>query len=205
MTVEIHRRDRNNVVISKNNVQNVSVAGGIKGDKGDPGVPGPRQYVGETPPGNPTVGDQWLNSLTARQYVYLDDSWVEIGASFQGQVGPPGPQGIQGVQGIQGPVGPGVSEGGDAGSLLRKASNSDFETEWITPDELGILLKTNRYIHEQQSVSAEWVITHELGGRPSVTIVDSGGTTVFGEVVYNSDSQVTVYFSSPFSGSAYLT
>jgi len=35
--------------------------------------------------------------------------------------------------------------------------------------------------------------------------VDSAGTVVFGEVVYNSNTSITVLFSSPFSGYAYLT
>lgn len=60
------------------------------------------------------------------------------------------------------------------------------------------------YTHTQSSASAEWVIKHDLGKHPSVTIVDSAGTVVYGEVVFDSESQVTVRFSSPFSGKAYL-
>ena len=64
---------------------------------------------------------------------------------------------------------------------------------------------TRRYVFDQQAASATWVITHNLGGRPSVTIVDSADTHVFGEVQYNSDTQITVMFSAAFSGKAYLT
>ena len=64
---------------------------------------------------------------------------------------------------------------------------------------------TRRHIHTQGVASAEWVINHPLGGHPSVTIVDSANTAVFGEVQYESTSQVTVYFTVPFSGLAYLT
>lgn len=64
---------------------------------------------------------------------------------------------------------------------------------------------TRRYIHTQGVVSAEWVITHGLGGYPSVTIVDTSKTHVFGEVQYDSTTQITVSFSAPFSGYAYLT
>ena len=64
---------------------------------------------------------------------------------------------------------------------------------------------TRRYVFTQGSASATWVITHTLGGRPSVTIVDSADTHVFGEVQYNSDTQITVTFSAAFSGKAYLT
>lgn len=64
---------------------------------------------------------------------------------------------------------------------------------------------TRRHIHTQSVASNEWVITHGLGGHPSVTIVDSANTAVFGEVQYDSTTQVTVYFTVPFSGFAYLT
>jgi hypothetical protein len=64
---------------------------------------------------------------------------------------------------------------------------------------------TRRYVHTQGVASTTWVITHSLGGRPSVTIVDSAGTVVIGEVQYSSNTQISVYFSSAFSGYAYLT
>lgn len=65
--------------------------------------------------------------------------------------------------------------------------------------------QTTRYVFTQASPSSTWSINHTLGGRPSVTVVDSSGTVVVGEVTYNSNTSVTVSFSAPFSGSAYLT
>jgi hypothetical protein len=62
-----------------------------------------------------------------------------------------------------------------------------------------------RHIHTQSAVSATWTITHLLGGRPSVSVVDSSGTVVVGEVRYDSNTVVTVLFTTPFSGYAYLT
>lgn len=64
---------------------------------------------------------------------------------------------------------------------------------------------TRRFVFSQPSPVSLWEISHGLGGRPSVTVVDSAGTVVIGEVTYISDSQVTVEFTSPFSGYAYLT
>lgn len=52
--------------------------------------------------------------------------------------GAPGPKGIRGQTGAQGPIGPqgpageGVPPQGEAGQVLAKASNVDFDTEWIT-------------------------------------------------------------------------
>jgi hypothetical protein len=64
---------------------------------------------------------------------------------------------------------------------------------------------SSRHIHTQAAPSASWSITHALGGYPSVMVVDSARSVVIGEVIYNSTSSVTVAFSSPFSGYAYLT
>jgi hypothetical protein len=72
----------------------------------------------------------------------------------------------------------------------------------LTVDEAVL---NDRYIHSQPVASSEWVVTHALGGRPSVTVVDSAATKVYGEIVYDSDTQITIKFSAPFSGYAYLT
>jgi hypothetical protein len=62
-----------------------------------------------------------------------------------------------------------------------------------------------RHIHTQGTPATSWTITHALGGYPSVSVVDSAKTVVFGEVTYLSTSQVVVNFSAAFSGYAYLT
>jgi len=64
---------------------------------------------------------------------------------------------------------------------------------------------TRRYEHTQGQASTTWTITHTLGGKPQVTIVDSADTHVFGEVQYLSNTQLQVTFSAAFSGKAYLT
>jgi hypothetical protein len=60
------------------------------------------------------------------------------------------------------------------------------------------------YEHEQSSPSAEWVVTHNLNKRPSVTVVDSAGTEIMCEVQHDSDNQVTLIFDSSTSGQAYF-
>ena len=64
---------------------------------------------------------------------------------------------------------------------------------------------TRRFIFEQSVAATEWVIAHTLGGFPSVTVADSAGTAVFGEVKYDSTTQITISFTAAFSGYAYLT
>ena len=60
------------------------------------------------------------------------------------------------------------------------------------------------YIHNQTLPSDVWVVSHNLGKKPSVTVVDSADEVVFGEVQYNSDNQVTLTFAGAFSGKAYF-
>jgi hypothetical protein len=60
------------------------------------------------------------------------------------------------------------------------------------------------YTYEQIAPSTVWAINHNMGKFPSVTIVDSAGTEVIGEVSYQDKSNLKISFSAPFSGTAYL-
>jgi hypothetical protein len=60
------------------------------------------------------------------------------------------------------------------------------------------------YTHEQASALATWTITHNLGKHPHVTTIDTANSLVFGSVQYDSLNQVTISFSVPVSGKAYL-
>lgn len=61
------------------------------------------------------------------------------------------------------------------------------------------------YTHNQNAVSNSWVINHNLGFRPNVTVQDSAGTTYEGEIHHTSANSLTVSFSAAFSGKAYLS
>lgn len=60
------------------------------------------------------------------------------------------------------------------------------------------------YIHIQSSPSSEWTINHNLQKYPSVSIVDSAGSFVVGDVIYTDINSLRIIFSSGFSGKAYL-
>lgn len=60
------------------------------------------------------------------------------------------------------------------------------------------------YVHTQVPLSAVWVVVHNLGKYPSVTVVDSGGTEVLTDLHYDSFNQVTLTFGAPSSGKAYV-
>lgn len=49
-----------------------------------------------------------------------------------------------------------------------------------------------------------WKVVHNLGKRPAVTVVDSAGTAVIGEVDYLDDNTVRLTFCAAFSGAAYF-
>ncbi len=60
------------------------------------------------------------------------------------------------------------------------------------------------YIHTQMVPQSIWIISHNLDRYPSVTIVDSAGTVVIGDMEYVTSNEIRVSFTSEFSGKAYL-
>ena len=60
------------------------------------------------------------------------------------------------------------------------------------------------YVHTQAVPAADWTITHNLGRYPSVTVIDSAGSTVVGDVEYLSNNAVAIHFNAAFGGAAYL-
>lgn len=65
--------------------------------------------------------------------------------------------------------------------------------------------QTVAYAHTQNVTSASWLINHNLGFKPNVTVVDSAGTIVEGEITYTNTNSLTVHFTNAFSGHAYLS
>lgn len=135
----------------------------------------------------------------------IADSTIQ-GSTLQGPVGPRGPGTIVGT----GAPGPLVGFDGDIyiDEDLGEYYGPKAGGSWPASPFFSITVvatTTQRHVHTQTVSSATWAITHALGGRPSVTVVDSAGTVVIGDVAYNSDTSVTVSFNAPFSGYAYLT
>jgi hypothetical protein len=95
-------------------------------------------------------------------------------------------------------------------AVLRKWVNrqpESAELKTINGESLqgeGDIQVNTHYAHLQPSASDTWIIEHNMNRYPSVTVVDSAGTEVIGEKIYNSENQVTLKFSSPFAGKAYL-
>jgi hypothetical protein len=61
------------------------------------------------------------------------------------------------------------------------------------------------FVHNQAVAASTWTITHELGWFPNVTVIDSGGATVEGDLAHITSSQLRLVFSGAFTGTAYLS
>lgn len=71
-----------------------------------------------------------------------------------------------------------------------------------TSADLSIGDKT--FTYTQSSALATWEINHNLAKYPAISVVDSGGNTVIGEIKYIDQNNLTISFMSAFSGKAYL-
>lgn len=85
--------------------------------------------------------------------------------------------------------------GGSRGQVLVKQSGANYDAAWETPG----------YTHDQMTAAAVWVVQHNLGRYPAVTVVDSSGREVLGEVQYTTLNSVTITFSAAFSGKAFFS
>tara|TARA_B110000285_G_C14952844_1_gene527697 strand:- start:33 stop:794 length:762 start_codon:yes stop_codon:yes gene_type:complete len=99
----------------------------------------------------------------------------------------------------------------DSGFVFSIA-NVELADEVLTTDSGGNFKFTSltnvaadkNYVHNQGTPAEVWTVTHNLGKNPSVTVVDSAGTVVIGQVDYNSINQTTLTFKATFSGKAYF-
>jgi hypothetical protein len=104
-----------------------------------------------------------------------------------------GTQGTTGAQGPQGEPGIGGSDITTTDDLTEGTSNKYFTVGRVS------------YEHTQGASSNSWVIDHNLGFKPNVTVVDSAGNIVEGEIAYTNSNSITVSFQASFSGYAYLS
>ncbi len=85
------------------------------------------------------------------------------------------------------------------GGLIK---NEDYFISLLTYDATGASDKN--FVFTQNIPATIWIVTHNLNKYPSVSVVDSANTTVYGQVEYNSLNQVTLTFKAAFSGKAFF-
>ncbi len=95
------------------------------------------------------------------------------------------------------------------GVLSAHTLASDPHPGYITEAELASYVSggttASSYTHNQILSSDTWPVIHNLGFHPNVSVVDSAGSVVLGSVDYTGLNTMTLRFSAPFSGSAYLS
>jgi len=120
-----------------------------------------------------------------------------------------GPRGSPGSKIFKGQGPPDASIGSDGDYYIDSSDPASplygpkLNNEW--PSEVISLSGNARFVFEQMVPASVWDITHTLGGFPSVSIVDTANTVVFGMVTYVDEGHLVLTFSAPFSGKAYLT
>ena len=84
--------------------------------------------------------------------------------------------------------------------------HNDYSYEQINglESQLDTARKGVTYVHKQRAMAKDWHIQHNLNRFPSVAVIDSAGTTVIGEIYYEDNNNLTIKFTSAFSGTAYL-
>lgn len=112
-----------------------------------------------------------------------------------------GSQGVQGIQGIQG-----------GGVTLQDVQDAINSAALDTTDDLpegttNLYYSPSRvaHVYDKNVASNSWTINHNLGFYPNVTVQDSGGSIVEGEISYTNSNSLTVTFQASFSGKAYLS
>lgn len=58
------------------------------------------------------------------------------------------------------------------------------------------------YTHTQASAATEWIVNHNLGAKPTVSVLSPGGVELIADVVHLSTNQARIYFAAPTAGSA---
>ena len=76
-------------------------------------------------------------------------------------------------------------------------------------EEFGTYPQILNYTHYQNTPAQDWTITHNLGRKPSVTILDDQGVLWFADIEHLDNNTLVISFYSsgsglPLAGSAYL-
>lgn len=96
----------------------------------------------------------------------------------------------------------------DTPTTLRDYGITDVYTKaevaniYARKDQLQYADKT--YEFTQGEASSDWTVVHNMDKYPSVSVVDSAGTLVVGDVEYINKNALIIHFSAEFSGKVYL-
>ena len=91
-------------------------------------------------------------------------------------------------------------------ATLEEVNEGLDNTTAVTPYTLQNAINSDKhYTHTQAVASDTWVINHNLNKKPSISIVDSADTEIFGfKAEYLDLNTVRISFNGGFTGKAYL-
>lgn len=89
-------------------------------------------------------------------------------------------------------------------NLNLETLNEDIHAIKTQFEELKKNPTDKAFVYNQDTLSDTWNIEHNLNKFPSITIVDTGGNIVYGDYIYTDKNNVTLKFSLPISGKAFL-
>jgi hypothetical protein len=90
---------------------------------------------------------------------------------------------------------PGAVWGNIAGTISNQTDLWNYITLFTTQ---------NNFVFDKPVPDTVWVVNHNMGKYPSVSIVDTANDQVEGELRYNSINQLTLTFTAAIAGKAYL-
>lgn len=93
--------------------------------------------------------------------------------------------------------------------------NTELDTKLTDVQATGVIqatkintvinLKSVNFVFEQGIASDTWEIEHNLGKKPSITVVDSADSVIgIFKADYDGENKVTLKFNGAFTGKAYL-
>lgn len=154
---------------------------------------------------------------SGKDFLYVEETVQEVIEVTEASPGPKGDTGDKGDKGDQGDAGTiqiaatTTTPYGNPAQVTNTGTASSAVLTFVIPEgpqgEKGEKGDTSAasFVYEQVTPSTTWNINHNLGFRPAVTVVDSGGNDVVGSILYVDEDNVVVTFSTAFGGKAFLS
>lgn len=188
-----------NVGTENDAVFDFTIPEGEKGDKGDKGDEGTAATI--------TVGDTVTGAPGSPATV--TNTGTTLDAVFDFTI----PEGLKGDTGDAATLSVGdttASAPGSTPSVTNSGDQHHAVLDFVLPrGDTGPQgppgLDTGFYRHNQAAPATVWNIAHNLGFFPSVSVQDSAGSVVYGDIDYVDANNVTVTFDAAMGGYANLS
>ena len=93
---------------------------------------------------------------------------------------------------------------GFSGDIKDNNGNVGVQGQVLAKTINGLEWSNRTFTFNQAVSTATWTINHNLGMFPSVSVIDSVGNFVTGNINYIDDRNLEITFKSAFKGKAYL-